>query len=52
MVSYDYFVLRTASIVNCLKARSLVDYLYWTQAYPEALALAQECCSLILSLAV
>jgi hypothetical protein len=43
MVSYDHLVLRTSDIVSCVKAGTLVDFLYWTQAYPAALSLANEC---------
>jgi hypothetical protein len=43
MVSYDHLVLRTSDIVSCVKAGTLVDFLYWTQVYPAALSLANEC---------
>jgi hypothetical protein len=43
MVTYDHLVLRTLDSGSCVKARSLVDFLYWTQAYPAARSLAEEC---------
>jgi hypothetical protein len=43
MVSYDHLVLRTSDIVSCVKAGTLVDFLYWTQVYPAALSLANGC---------
>ncbi|ELR20409.1 serine/threonine protein kinase, putative [Acanthamoeba castellanii str. Neff] len=42
MVSYDHLVLRTSDIVSCVKAGTLVDFLYWTQVYPAALSLAND----------
>jgi hypothetical protein len=42
MVTYDHLVLRTRSMTNCNKARSLVDYIYWSQVNADARTLAQE----------
>jgi hypothetical protein len=42
MVTYEHMMLRTKSMTNCNKGRSLVDLIYWSQTYNDALSLANE----------
>jgi hypothetical protein len=43
MASYHQFIVHHTSMPDCVKARGLVDWIFWTQTDPTALRLASQC---------
>jgi hypothetical protein len=42
MANMHSFVVHQSTMADCTKAKALVDWIYWTQTDPAALALAQQ----------
>jgi hypothetical protein len=43
MATYHQFIVHHTTMPDCVKARGLVDWIFWTQTDPTALNLAAQC---------
>ena len=42
MTTYHQFIVHYTTMPDCVKARGLVDWIFWTQTDPTALTLAVQ----------
>ena len=49
MATYHQFIVHYTTMPDCVKARGLVDWIFWTQTDPTAMSLASQCARFLVS---
>jgi hypothetical protein len=49
MATYHQFIVHYTTMPDCVKARGLVDWIFWTQTDPTAMSLASQCARFLIS---